>query len=75
MNVIGYLGIGYKILGVCIVLFVKKGDNFVDVILENVVIGKYLLFCFLYVYVNKYFNKFFVLIDVEFLKMVLFVDG
>ncbi len=74
-NGAGYSGIGYTTSGVRPIPLVKEGSDYVEPTYENVASGKYPLFRFLYVYVNKEPNKALDPLTKEFLKFVLSKEG
>ncbi len=73
---IGYSGVGYRTSGVKPVLLADKdGAQFYDGSYENVTSGKYPLWRFLYIYVNKAPGKPLDPLVKEFVKLVLSKDG
>ncbi|HXY40908.1 MAG TPA: PstS family phosphate ABC transporter substrate-binding protein [Vicinamibacteria bacterium] len=73
---IGYSGVGYRTSGVKPVLLAEKdGAQFYDGSYENVTSGKYPLWRFLYIYVNKAPGKPLDPLVKEFVKLVLSRDG
>ena len=72
---IGYSGIGYKTSGVRAVPLVKKGNEYKEAVIENVLNGSYPLARFLYVYVNKKPGKSLDPLILEFLKYILSKEG
>ncbi|MBM3264423.1 MAG: PstS family phosphate ABC transporter substrate-binding protein [candidate division Zixibacteria bacterium] len=73
---IGYSGIGYKTSGVKGVSLAKKpGDPFISVASAIVYSGKYPLFRFLYVYVNKAPGKPMPPLTQEFIRLILAQEG
>ncbi len=73
---IGYSGVGYRTSGVKPVLLAEKdGGQFFDGSYENVTSGKYPLWRFLYIYVNKAPGKPLDPLVKEYLKLILSRDG
>ncbi len=73
---IGYSGVGYRTSGVKPVLLAEKdGGQFFDGSYANVTSGKYPLWRFLYIYVNKAPGKPLDPLVKEFVKLVLSRDG
>ncbi|HVO11975.1 MAG TPA: PstS family phosphate ABC transporter substrate-binding protein [Vicinamibacteria bacterium] len=73
---IGYSGVGYRTSGVKPVLLAEKdGGQFFDGSYENVTSGKYPLWRFLYIYVNKAPGKPLDPLVKEFVKLILSKDG
>jgi phosphate transport system substrate-binding protein len=74
-NGIGYSGIGYRTSGVRPVPLAKEGTSYIEASTENALGGKYPLWRFLYIYVNKAPNKPLPPMELEFMKLVLSKNG
>lgn len=72
---IGYSGIGYRTSGVRAVPLAKKGNEYKEAVIDNVLDGSYPLARFLYVYVNKKPNKPLDPLIREFVKYILSKEG
>lgn len=75
INTIGYSGMGYMVSGVRLVPIAKSGDDYIEPTKENIVLGKYPLSRYLYLYVNKRPNQPLSLLEREFIRFIYSKQG